>query len=432
MNPWTSGGCSQQVWEPPDLTVDLQFSVAVPVPEEHIQAAPDVEHGQEHQEHQDKEGCQHCWHMPCRLCQDREGHGEQRYLGLVMWERQQGPHHSPQSPPCTWALRGMPPPCRQQVPTRSPQGEGGRGIADPAGKHPKIGTAGEVELQDAAQELLRRVLARPDGMWGCRGSGRVVTPPKAAGWVSPGQALYQTVSWLLPLSSHCPSLLQAGMGWQCSVPTQRTVQFSSTRLPSTTSRVSLAAGTRISGGTLQSSGGHRGERVWMGKLIQLPPRAGEWCSWLFSHKLSWFGGLGRTLGTLRGDTRAGPPAVPAQGSFPAENRGELGFHLPAMALSGDRRGRCRHRKQGGQSPPASTAGRAGPGTDQERLRECWHREGLATPVGPRSDSIWGWRVLLWGKAKATSHPRPGGHCVTCPPCSDSQPGFPNPEFMGGR
>lgn len=59
------------------LTVDLQLSVAVPVPEEHIQAALDIEHSQEHQEHQDQEGCQHCWHVPCLLCQDREGHGEQ-------------------------------------------------------------------------------------------------------------------------------------------------------------------------------------------------------------------------------------------------------------------------------------------------------------------------------------------------------------------
>lgn len=59
------------------LTIDLQLSVVVPVPEEHIQAAADIEHSQEHQEHQDQEGCQHCWHMPCCLCQDREGHGDQ-------------------------------------------------------------------------------------------------------------------------------------------------------------------------------------------------------------------------------------------------------------------------------------------------------------------------------------------------------------------
>lgn len=97
----------------------------------------------------------------------------------------------------------------------------------------------------------------------------------------------------------------------------------------------------------------------MGKLTQLPPghmtavaipeeqalplgSDSEWCLWLFSNRLSQFGGLGRTLGTLRDDTRAGPPAELAQGSFPAENRGELGFHLPAMVCSGDRRGRCRH------------------------------------------------------------------------------------------
>lgn len=84
------------------------------------------------------------------------------------------------------------------------------------------------------------------------------TPSKADGCVSPGQAPYQAVSWLLPLPSHCPSLLQAGMGWQPSVPAQRTVQFSSTRLPSTSSSVSLAAGTRISGGTLQRSGSTEG------------------------------------------------------------------------------------------------------------------------------------------------------------------------------
>lgn len=59
------------------LTVDLQLSVAVPVPEEHVQAALDVEHGQEHQEHQDQEGCQHRRHVPRRLCRDRDGHGEQ-------------------------------------------------------------------------------------------------------------------------------------------------------------------------------------------------------------------------------------------------------------------------------------------------------------------------------------------------------------------
>lgn len=88
--------------------------------------------------------------------------------------------------------------------------------------------------------------------------------------------------------------------------------------------------------------------------------------------------------------------------------------------------------RGGQSPPASAAGWAGPGTDREGLRECWHREGPATPIGPRSDSVWGWWVLLCGKAKAPSHPRPGGRCVTCPPCADSQPGFPNHEFTGGR
>ncbi|RLV97266.1 hypothetical protein DV515_00012005 [Chloebia gouldiae] len=50
------------------------LSVAVPVPEEHIQAALDIEHSQKHQKQQDQEGCQHRWHVPHRFCQDREGH----------------------------------------------------------------------------------------------------------------------------------------------------------------------------------------------------------------------------------------------------------------------------------------------------------------------------------------------------------------------
>lgn len=51
----------------------------------------------------------------------------------------------------------------KHLPTRSPQGEGGRGIADPAGKHPKVGIVREVELQDAAEETLRGVLCQPGG-----------------------------------------------------------------------------------------------------------------------------------------------------------------------------------------------------------------------------------------------------------------------------
>lgn len=114
----------------------------------------------------------------------------------------------------------------------------------------------------------------------------------------------------------------------------------------------------------------------MGKLIQPPPgqvtavaipekqalpwgSSTEWCSWLFSNRLSRFGGLGRTLGTLRGDTRAGPPAELAQGSFPAENRGELGFHLLAMVRSGDRR--CQHltRRLPGEAKSTCLRHRAG-------------------------------------------------------------------------
>lgn len=48
----------------------------------------------------------------------------------------------------------MPPPCPQQVPTCLLQGEGGCDIVNPAGKHPEIGIVGEIELQDAGQELL--------------------------------------------------------------------------------------------------------------------------------------------------------------------------------------------------------------------------------------------------------------------------------------
>lgn len=58
------------------LTIDLQLAIAIPVPEEHAQAASDIEPGQKHQERQDQEGCQHRRHVPCHLCKDREGHGE--------------------------------------------------------------------------------------------------------------------------------------------------------------------------------------------------------------------------------------------------------------------------------------------------------------------------------------------------------------------
>lgn len=51
--------------------------------------------------------------------------------------------------------------CPRCVPTHSPQGEGGRGIADPAGKHPEVGIVREVELQDAGEEPLRGILAKP-------------------------------------------------------------------------------------------------------------------------------------------------------------------------------------------------------------------------------------------------------------------------------
>lgn len=49
----------------------------VPVPEEHAQAAPDIEPRQQHQEGQDQEGCQHRTHVPRGLCKDEEGYGEQ-------------------------------------------------------------------------------------------------------------------------------------------------------------------------------------------------------------------------------------------------------------------------------------------------------------------------------------------------------------------
>lgn len=132
---------------------------------------------------------------------------------------------------------------------------------------------------------------------------------------TPGQAPYQAVSWLLLLPSHCPSLVQTGMGSQCSAATQRTVQFSATWLPSASSSVSLAAGTRISGGTLQRSGDTAGRGFQIGKLIQLPaglatvvaipaslekqalPRGSgrERCLMLFCNRLSQFSVLGQTL-----------------------------------------------------------------------------------------------------------------------------------------
>lgn len=78
------------------------------------------------------------------------------------------------------------------------------------------------------------------------------------------RAPHQVLSWLLPLPSHCPSLLQAGTGSQGSAPAQRTVQFSVTRVPSASSSVSLVAGTRNSGDTLQRSGGTAGRGVGWG------------------------------------------------------------------------------------------------------------------------------------------------------------------------
>lgn len=129
--------------------------------------------------------------------------------------------------------------------------------------------------------------------------------------------------------------------------------------------------------------------------------------------------------------------MPAQGSFPAENRGKLGFHLPAMARSGDGRGRCWHRKRrrlpGGDKvhlPPPQ----GGPGLGQTGKGSVSAGTGRARPPpsAPAAIPSGGGGCCSAVKPKAPSHPRPGGRCVTCPPCADSQPGFPNHEFTGGR
>lgn len=151
------------------------------------------------------------------------------------------------------------------------------------------------------------------------------------------------VSWLLSLPSHCPSFIQAGTGSQPSVAAQRTVQFSAIWLPSTSSSVSLVAGMRISGGTLQRSGGTVGRGFQMGKPIQLPagraavvaipaslekqalPRGSgsKRRLQLFFNRLSRFSGLGQTLACPTRQSRSSEPdpAMPtSEGSFPAENR----------------------------------------------------------------------------------------------------------------
>lgn len=163
-------------------------------------------------------------------------------------------------PTRTWS------PC---APTLSPQGEGGRGVADPAGKHPKVSIMREVDLQDGGEEVLRGILAKPGERRSSRGLGN---PDRQAGRRTLGQATYQVVSWLLSLPSHCPSLVQEETGSQCSVAAQRTVQFRAIRLPSASTSVSLAAGARSSGGTLQRARGTVGREFQRGKPsgIHLP------------------------------------------------------------------------------------------------------------------------------------------------------------------
>lgn len=207
----------------------------------------------------------------------------------------------------------MPPPCPQQVPIRSPQGEGGRGIADPAGKHPKISIVGEVELQDAGQELLRGVLARPEGTWGCCGSGSVVTPPPKQMDVCPQGRL---LTRRCPGCSRCPATARpcSRREWAGSPRCPPSARCSSARpgspAPAPASRWQPAPGFRgahCKGLGAQRGGGLDGKAdpaLPAGQVsgVAIPGKqAVPWgsgsagCLWLFSNRLSRFGSLGRTL-----------------------------------------------------------------------------------------------------------------------------------------
>lgn len=191
--------------------------------------------------------------QPCPQCLLCDTHG-----ATAATLRDHPPHRCPFFVPCPVPTRIWP----LCAPTLSPQGEGGRGVADPAGKHPEVSVMREVDVQDGGEEVLRGILAKPGERRSYCGLGN---PDRQTDRRTLGQAPYQVVSWLLSLPSHCPSLVQADTGSQCSVAAQRTVQFSAIRLPSASASVSLAAGTRSSGGTLQTAGGTVGRGFQRGK-----------------------------------------------------------------------------------------------------------------------------------------------------------------------